>query len=61
MCVVISMRFYSGSALSVACEAVYDEWTDLIQRNAWQGTRYKMQCVGMELVMVDYIEPMVQR
>ena len=45
--------------VNLACEVTPNEQRDLIWRNVCEGTRNKMQRMGMALAMAEYIEPMI--
>ena len=49
----------NGAEVNAACKVIYDEWTDVIQRNACEGGRNEGQIGGTTLAMADYIEPIV--
>ena len=56
---VVEILLQNGAEVNAACKVIYDEWTDVIQRNACEGGRNEGQIGGTTLAMADYIEPLV--
>ena len=43
---VVEILLQNGAEVNATCEVIYDEWTDVIHRNACQVGRNEVQSVG---------------
>ena len=50
---MVDILLQNGAEVNAACKVICDEWTDVIQGNACQGSRNEVQSVAM----ADCIEP----
>ena len=55
---VVEVLLQNGAEVNAAEKVLYDEWRDMIQRNACQGARNEIQSARMALAMADRLEPM---
>ena len=54
---MVEILLQNGAEVNAACKVICDEWTDVIQGHACQGSRNEGESVGMALAMADCIEP----
>ena len=48
---VVEVLLQNGADVNAAKKVICDEWRNMIERNAYQGARNKMQSAGMALAM----------
>ena len=55
---MVEVLLQNGAQVNAAEKVMWDEWRDMIQRNACQSAKYEMQSAGMPVAMADRTEPM---
>ena len=56
---MVEVLLQNGAEVNAVSKVIYDEWTDVIHRNACQVGRNEGQSVEMALEMADCIELIV--